>query len=294
MENEYQVLAKPRRFRINWRTFNTLIVYGGNIIMAILFLLPWVWALSVSILPLPLLYKYPPVLFHWPPLLDSFKQVLAFDSGRFLLNMRLSALIAASTSICVVVISGLTGYAFARLRFYGKNFLFIMILATMMFPFTAVLMPLFSLMHNLNLLNNPLSLLLLYTTFQMPFCIFLFRNSFEAIPSALRDAARIDGCHEFDVLTLIMIPLVKPAIATVLIFCLYNSWNEFTSALIFLSGEQTTVPVVLAYMATSQRFSSQNNILMAGSVLAFLPVLILFLFFQRFFVQGLISGSSKG
>jgi multiple sugar transport system permease protein len=164
----------------------------------------------------------------------------------------------------------------------------------MMFPFTAVLMPLFSLMHSLKLLNNPLSLVILYTTFELPFCIFLFRNSFEAIPGALRDAALIDGCHEFDVLSKIMIPLAKPAIATVLIYCLYHSWNEFTAALIFLTSEQTTVPVVLSYMATSGRFGSKDNILMAGSVLTFLPVLVLFLFFQRFFVQGLISGSTKG
>jgi multiple sugar transport system permease protein len=286
--------AAPNRFHMNWRSFNTLVTYTGNIVMALLFLAPWVWALAVSVLPLTMLYNYPPVLFHWPPLFDSFKQVLEFDKGRFLANMRLSALIAASTSVCVVVLSGLAGYAFARLKFMGKNALFVLILATMMFPFTAVLMPLFSLMHNLRLLNNPLSLVILYTTFELPFCIFLFRNSFESIPSALRDAALIDGCHEFDVLTRIMIPLAKPAIATVLIYCLYRSWNEFTAALIFLTSEQTTVPVVLSYMATSGRFGSKDNILMAGSVLTFLPILVLFLFFQRYFVQGLISGSTKG
>lgn len=287
-------VSAAKRRNINWRTINTLVNYSGNTIMALLFLAPWVWALAVSVLPLTMLYKYPPVIFNWPPLFDSYKQVLEFDQGRFLGNMRLSALIAASTSVFVVVLSGLAGYAFARLKFWGKNFFFILILATMMFPFTAVLMPLFSLMHNLKLLNNPLSLVILYTTFELPFCIFLFRNSFEAIPGALRDAALIDGCHEFDVLGQIMIPLAKPAIATVLIYCLYHSWNEFTAALIFMTTEQTTVPVALAYLANSGRFTSKDNVLMAGSVLSFLPILILFLFFQRFFVQGLISGSTKG
>ena len=293
MVSKIQLLAHPKQLHLNWRTVNSLFVYGGNLVMVILFLAPWVWALAVSFLPLDMLYKYPPVLFHWPPSLDSYKQVLEFDNGRFLSDMRLSALIAASTSVCVAVISGLAGYAFARLKFWGKEVLFVIVLATMMFPFTAVLMPLFSLISSLKLLNNPLSLLFLYTTFHLPFCIYLFRNSFEAIPSALRDAALIDGCHEFGVLTQVMIPLIKPAIATVLIYCLYTSWNEFVSALIFLSGEQTTVPVVLAQMANAHRFGSQNNIMMAGSVLAFLPVLILFLFFQRFFVQGLISGSTR-
>lgn len=294
MASNVQTLSRPAKLQLSWRTVNSLVVYGGNLIMVLLFLAPWVWALAVSFLPLDLLFRYPPVLFHWPPSLDSYKFVLEFDDGRFLADMRLSALIAASTSVCVIALSGLAGYAFARLNFRGKNFLFILILATMMFPFTAVLMPLFSLISSLKLMNNPLSLLFLYTTFHLPFCIYLFRNSFEAIPGALRDAALIDGCHEFGVLTQVMIPLVKPAIATVLIYNLYTSWNEFVSALIFLSGNPTTVPVVLAQMATGHRFVSQQNVLMAGSVLAFLPILILFLLFQRFFVQGLTSGATRG
>ena len=294
MVSKVQIPASPKQPRLSFRTINFLFVYGGNAIMAILFLAPWVWALAVSLLPLDLLFKYPPVLFHWPPSLDSYKFVLEFENGRLLSNMRLSALIAASTSVCVVLLSGLAGYAFARLKFRGKNALFVLILATMMFPFTAVLMPLFSLISSLKLLNNPLSLLFLYTTFHLPFCIYLFRNSFESIPGALRDAALIDGCHEFGVLTQVMIPLVKPAIATVLIYCLYTSWNEFISALIFLSGVQTTVPVTLAQMANGHRFASQQNVLMAGSVLAFLPIFFLFLFFQRFFVQGLTSGATRG
>ncbi len=294
MANNVQTHSHPAKLHLSWRTINSLVVYGGNLLMVLLFLAPWVWALAVSFLPKDLLFKYPPVLFHWPPSLDSYKFVLEFDDARFLSSVRLSALIAASTSVCVVVISGLAGYAFARLKFRGKNVLFVLILATMMFPFTAVLMPLFSLISSMKLMNNPLSLLFLYTTFHLPFCIYLFRNSFEAIPGALRDAALIDGCQEFGVLTRVMIPLVKPAIATVLIYCLYTSWNEFVSALIFLSGDQTTVPVVLAQMANAHRFESQQNALMAGSILAFLPILILFLFFQRFFVQGLTSGATKG
>jgi multiple sugar transport system permease protein len=286
--------TRPIRFVLSWRFINNLTVYGGNVIMAILFLAPWVWAFAVSFVPANMLFRYPPVLFFWPPNLDSYRFVLEFDGGRFLTDMRLSALIAATTSVCVLVISGLAGYAFARLKFWGKNVLFVLVLATMMFPFTAVLMPLFSLISSVGLMNNPLSLMLLYTTFHLPFCIYLFRNSFEAIPSALRDAALIDGCHEFGVLTQVMIPLVKPAIATVLIYVVYTCWNEFISALIFLNGDQTTVPVVLAQMANGHRFASQPNRLMAGSVLAFLPVLVLFLFFQRYFVKGLTSGATRG
>jgi multiple sugar transport system permease protein len=138
-------------------------------------------------------------------------------------------------------------------------------------------------------MNNPVTLLLLYTTFHLPFCIFLFRNSFEAIPGALRDAALIDGCHEFGVL-----PGMNPGETSHchrLIYTLYLR-NEFICDL--PQRRATTVPVVLAQMANAHRFASQQNALMAGSVLAFLPILVLFLFFQRFFVQGLTSGATRG
>jgi multiple sugar transport system permease protein len=295
MVSDERSLRQPFRLHFHWRTINSFVVYLGNALMAILFLAPWAWALAVSLLPIDMLYDYPPVLFHWPPLLENFKQVLQFDQGRFINCMRISAMVAASTSVCVVILSGFAGYAFARLKFLGKNVIFILILATMMFPFTAVLIPLFSLISKLKLLNNPINLVILYTTFQLPLCIFLFRNAFEAIPSALRDAALIDGCHELNVLGQIMIPLVKPAIATVIIYSLYHSWNEFTAALIYMTSEEkTTVPVVLSYMALSGRFGSRDNILMAGSVISFLPILILFMFFQRFFIHGLLSGSTRG
>ena len=153
-----QVLPRSRNFNLNWRKVNSWFVYGGNFVMAILFLAPWVWALAVSFLPTDLLFNFPPVLFHWPPSLDMYKMILEVDNYRFLNSMRFSAIIAASTSVCVVMLSGLAGYAFARLNFRGKNFLFVLILATMMFPFTAVLMPLFSLISSLKLLNNPISL----------------------------------------------------------------------------------------------------------------------------------------
>jgi len=288
-------LSPTKKRPARWRTFNAIVVYGGNLLATLLFIAPWLWSFGVSLLPATLLFTNPPVVFHFPLDFSSYQAVLQFEDGRFVAAMKISAGVAVASSLSVVVLSCLAGYAFARLKFIGKEILFILILGTMMFPFTAVLIPLFSIISNLKLLNNPLSLVILYTTFQLPFCIFLFRNSFESIPSALRDAALIDGCHEFDVLRRIMLPLALPAIATVIIYSMYHSWNEFTSALIFLTNEtQTTVPVVLSYMALSGRWGTKDNVLMAGSVLSFLPILVLFLVFQRFFVHGLISGSTKG
>ena len=254
-------LSPTKKRPARWRTFNAIVVYGGNLLATLLFIAPWLWSFGVSLLPATLLFTNPPVVFHFPLDFSSYQAVLQFEDGRFVAAMKISAGVAVASSLSVVVLSCLAGYAFARLKFIGKEILFILILGTMMFPFTAVLIPLFSIISKLKLLNNPLSLVILYTTFQLPFCIFLFRNSFESIPSALRDAALIDGCHEFDVLRRIMLPLALPAIATVIIYSMYHSWNEFTSALIFLTNEtQTTVPVVLSYMALSGRWGTKDAI----------------------------------
>lgn len=266
-----------------------------NLVVAALFLAPWVWATAVALLPSNLLYTTPPTVFHWPPDVSSIGEVLAFDDGRYLRAMQLSAVVAGTSSALVVLLGCPAGYAFARLRFRGKGLLFLAALATMMFPFTSILVPLFSIMSALDLVNNPLSLIILYTVFHLPFAIYLFRTAFESIPGSLRDAALIDGCREVGVLWRVMLPLVLPAVATVVIYSLYHAWNEFTAALIFLTNDQsTTLPVVLSYMAQSSRYSTRYDLQMTGSIISFLPILALYVVFQRFFVRGLTAGASKG
>jgi len=129
----------------------------------------------------------------------------------------------------------------------------------------------------------------------LPFSTYLFRNFFEVIPAALYEAALIDGCSEFSVFGRVALPLSGPGIATVAIYSFYNSWNEFTAALIFLTSEKaTTLPVGLATMSQSGRFATAWDILMTGSVLSFVPVMIIFLLFQRYFIHGLTAGATKG
>lgn len=283
------------RIQLSHESRTSLLVYGLNLVLACLFLAPLMWALAISLLPKEFLFAYPPTLWHWPPTLASYKEVWTLDGGRFGGYVRVSSLVAVLTAACVTPISGLAGYAFARLRFIGKNTIFLLILGTMMFPFTAVLIPLFSIMSQLKLINNPITLVILYTVFQLPFCTFLFRNTFEGMPLSLRDAALIDGCSELGVFRRVMVPLATPAIATVIIYSLYHSWNEFTTALIFLTSDRTTtVPVGLATFAQANRFRTRPDFILAGSVLSFIPVMVMFLLFQRFFVKGLTAGTNKG
>lgn len=281
---------------LRWRLQGgDLIVYALNILVAALFLLPWIIAITISLLPETALKTYPPTIFAWPPDFGSYVRLLTVDDGRFLGYLRTSAIVAGCTAISVVLVSGMAGYALSKIRFAGRELFFVLILGTLMFPFTTVLIPLFSIMSQLKLVNNPVSLVILYTVVQAPFCTFLFRNSFSAVPDAVRESALVDGANEWQVLLRVMIPLALPALATVLIYSFYQSWNEFTIALIFLTDDQTTtVPIGLVNLTTSGRFASHPNMQMAGAVMSFLPILILFLLFQRFFVSGIISGSTKG
>ncbi|MBN9347054.1 MAG: carbohydrate ABC transporter permease [Devosia sp.] len=281
---------------LRWRLHGgDLIVYALNILVAALFLLPWIIAITISLLPETALKTYPPTIFAWPPDFGSYVRLLTVDDGRFLGYLRTSAVVAGCTAISVVLVSGMAGYALSKIRFAGRELFFVLILGTLMFPFTTVLIPLFSIMSQLKLVNNPVSLVILYTVVQAPFCTFLFRNSFSAVPDAVRESALVDGANEWQVLVRVMIPLALPALATVLIYSFYQSWNEFTIALIFLTDDQTTtVPIGLVNLTTSGRFASHPNMQMAGAVMSFLPILVLFLLFQRFFVSGIISGSTKG
>lgn len=284
--------VQRERFRMQR---GNLFIYLLNGIVGLLFLLPWVLAITISLLPTTSLKTYPPTIFAWPPDFGGYVRLLTVDDGRFLGYLRTSAIVAGTTAISVVLVSGMAGYALSKLRFVGKELFFVAILGTLMFPFTTVLIPLFSIMSQLHLVNNPISLVILYTVVQAPFCTFLFRNSFAAIPDAVRESALVDGAGEWQVLLRVMLPLALPALATVLIYSFYQSWNEFTIALIFLTDDQTTtVPIGLVNLTTSGRFASYPNLQMAGAVLSFLPILVLFLLFQRFFVSGIISGSTKG
>jgi multiple sugar transport system permease protein len=291
---EDEVLSPARRRWTGLRR-GDLLIYLLNFIVGAMFLVPWVLAITISLLPTNSLKTYPPTIFAWPPDFGGYVRLLTVDDGRFLGYLRTSAIVAGCTAICVLLVSGMAGYALSKLRFPGKELFFVAILGTMMFPFTTVLIPLFSIMSQLHLVNNPASLVILYTVVQAPFCTFLFRNAFSAVPDAVRESALVDGANEWQVLFRVMVPLALPAVATVLIYSFYQSWNEFTIALIFLTDDKTTtVPIGLISLTTSGRFASFPNLQMAGAVLSFLPILILFLVFQRFFVSGIISGSTKG
>jgi multiple sugar transport system permease protein len=210
---------------------------------------------------------------------------------RYVLN---TTIVSFGTVIGTVALSALGGYGFARYRFPGAGALFLVVLATLMVPFQALLTPLYSVLHVLHLQNSLFGLTLVYITFQLPFALFLMRNAFSAIPRELEDAAALDGSSTLSTLVRIMVPVAKPAVVTVALFAFFSAWNEFLAALILLSDQaRYTLPVFLTTLVTGRLGAIDWGLLEAGVVITMVPCIVIFLLLQRYYVRGLTSGAVK-
>jgi multiple sugar transport system permease protein len=205
-----------------------------------------------------------------------------------------SAGVALGTTLATVALSTLAGYGFGRFDFSGRTVLFVAILATMMIPFQAILTPLYVVLFHLGLLDTRFGVMLVYTTFQMPFSVFLMRNAFMQVPRELEEAALMDGAGSLRALFHVMFPLVTPGIATVALFAFFSSWNEFLAALILLSSNSKyTLPVLLQNLITQKFGALDWGMLEVGVLVTVVPCILVFLILQRYYVQGLLSGAIK-
>jgi multiple sugar transport system permease protein len=202
------------------------------------------------------------------------------------------------TGICVVltlVVSLLGGYAFARFDFAGKRILFGAVLAILMVPYASLLIPLYVLLNRVSLGNSLVGVALVLTMLQLPFSIFMMRNSFEAIPKELDEAAQIDGCNSFTTLVRVLLPAVKPGLITVGLFAFLAAWNDFLAPLILLNDStKSTLPLAVANLRGQVQGVVDYGATEAGVVVLALPCVVLFLILQRHYVRGFLSGAFKG
>lgn len=270
------------------------LLYLLAVTLAISFLFPVFWSLLTSLKP-PLEAAASPATYLPTKItLSNYLKLNEYGAGvlQYIFNSGSAALL---TVIGTILLSLLGGFGFSRFNFLGKNFLFILILVTLMIPFQSILIPLFLVLKILNLNNNILGLSLVYITFQLPFGIFMMRNTFDAIPRELEEAALLDGCTPLTLLYRVMLGLVKPGLITVAIYAFINAWNEFLAALIFMSGENHfTLPVMLAVVRNGLYGSIDWGALQAGVSVSIIPCVILFLLLQRYYMEGLMSGAMKG
>jgi multiple sugar transport system permease protein len=205
-----------------------------------------------------------------------------------------STLVALMTIAACLALATPAGYGLARFSPYGKEIAFLVLLAPMMIPYQALLTPLYLDFAKLGLVNSRIGLAMVHTILQLPFSIYLMRNSFEAIPREIEEAAMIDGCSAWKRLTRIFLPLAVPALVTVALFAFIASWNEFLAALVFMNNESSfTMPILLVSVRTGDHGAVDWGALQAGVVISVIPSLAVYLALQRYYISGLLAGSVK-
>ena len=210
--------------------------------------------------------------------------------GQYFLN---SVAVVSISLVAILVLSSMVAYALVQFDFRANNFVFVFFLAGFMIPPQVLLVPLYSIMNSLNLLNTYFSLIFAYIAFGLPFSIFLLRQFFVSIPRAYAEAGRMDGCTEFQIFYRIYLPLSVPALAAVAIYQFVTLWNEFLYAIVFITDDQIrTLPAGL--MSFQGQFSADWAQLFAGIVIAVTPTIVFFLIFQRQFIRGISMSGTKG
>lgn len=269
--------------------FATAIVNGLLAGVAAISLAPLLWMLSVSFMQTGEATNFPPPLWPSAPTLHNYQELFArAGMGRYLFN---SFLVATCVTLLSLLFNTMAGYAFAKLKFAGRERTFQLLLAALVIPAQVAMMPLFLLLKQMGLINT-------YAGVVIPgmaaiFGIFLVRQYARSIPDELLEAARIDGAGEFRILFQIVLPALKPILVTLAIFSFLAAWNDFMWPLIVLSDQDMqTLPVALASL--SREHVQDNELMMAGAVVTIVPVLLLFLALQRHYIHGLLLGSVKG
>ena len=275
--------------RIGETRAQALWVNGALLLLALLSIAPLLWMLSVSLMPRGAASHFPPPLLPDATTLENYRELFARTGmARNFGNSLLAALAITTGSL---LLNTMAGYAFAKLRFTGRERIFRGLLAALVIPAQVAMLPLFLLMKQIGLVNSLGGVVV--PALASVFGIFLVRQYARSIPDELLDAARIDGAGEWRIFLCIVLPLLRPVLATLAVFTFMTAWNDFMWPLIVLTGQENyTLPVALASL--SREHIMDVELMMAGAVVTVLPVLALFLLLQRHYVRGLTLGGVKG
>jgi multiple sugar transport system permease protein len=265
--------------------------YGLMIALVAIMVLPFLWMLSTSLKQQQYILQATPQLIPDPLTFESYTQLgERIDLGRTTFN---SVFVAVANTIGQIVIAAMAAYAFSRMKWRGRDTVFVLYLATMMIPAVVLVIPQFILVRSLGWVNSYAGLIVpgLFSAFG----VFLLRQSFLGLPKDFEEAAFVDGANHFVIFWRIVLPLSQPAIATLAVFSFMGSWNAYLWPLFTARREEVlTLPVALATLQAGPRALTEWNMVMAGSVIAVLPILLVYLLAQRWFVSGVISSGIKG
>jgi ABC-type glycerol-3-phosphate transport system permease component len=273
------------------------LTYAVLLTGAFVVMVPLVWTVSTSLKPLQLVFAYPPQWVPVPPRWENYAEVFErVPYGRFFVN---TTVITTATVLGSVVSSSLVAYGFARLRFPGRDVLFLLLLSTLMLPFTVYMIPKFVLFRQLGWLNTFLPLIVPPLFGGGAFYIFLLRQFFMRVPLEMDDAAKIDGCGYLGVYARMLVPLSLPAHGVVAIFSFLAAWNDFLAPLLYLNTvENYTLAIGLHFFkglgaASAGHANVEWHLLMAASVMMMAPCILIFFLAQRYFVQGIVVSGLK-
>lgn len=282
--------VRSPRTRIITHSILHLILIAGSVVM----LIPLLWTVSTSLKTMQQIAIWPPEWIPNPVMWRNYIDV--FDAAPVMLWLRNSLVIVLANVVGAVVTCSFVAYGFARMKFPGRDALFLLLLSTLMLPYIVRLIPLFVLYNQWGWINTFLPLTVPPLLGRNPFFIFLLRQFFMSIPDDLSDAARIDGCTEFGIWWRIVMPLSKPALAAVTIFAFQQAWDNFLAPLVYLAGRPELRPLAvgLYLLRGGAGQLPDTHYMMALSTLMILPMLIIFALGQRYFIQGVTLSGLKG
>ena len=273
------------------RSLGKLLVYALCLGLGALMLFPLVWLVRSSVMDLGQIFVFPPEWIPDPWRWQNYPEALT--TIPFFLYFRNTLTILIPSVVGTVVTAALAAYGFSRLRWPGRDLVFNLLLTTLMLPYAVTLIPTFLLWARLDLVNTFWPLILPHWFGGGIFSIFLLRQFFRTIPKELDEAALIDGANPLQILWNIIVPLSRPALIVVAIFAALNSWNDFLGPLIYLNDSRNFT-LALGLAEFTGLYSSQWHLLMAASTVVILPVIVLFFFAQRYFIEGIALTGSKG
>lgn len=261
-------------------------------LLMIFLLFPVYWMVNTSLKTNLFIYKVPPEWFPTSPTLESYMNL--FKGGHFFGYYFNNFKVSFLTTILTILLAVFAGYTLSRFRFKGNKLLMLALLSTQMFPVVGILIALYTLFKSFHLLNTTLGLVLALTSMSLPFCIWLIKGFFDDIPYSLEEAASMDGCGRVGILLAIVLPLSKPGLLAIGIYAFLQAWDDFVLCLTLITKDSLrtlSTGIALKYLG---ELSYDWATVMTISVIATVPLLLLFIFFQRYMIQGLTAGGIKG
>lgn len=279
------VSAHRRRSRAR-KSINAAI----NAAIAALALFPILWGISASFKPADRILEFPPQLVPTPPTLEHYLRIFNDQAGYYMFNS--AAISGASVLLCLAV-GSFAAYALARFEFHGRGTVIVVIVAIMSIPIASLLVPTFTMLSTIGLIDTRTGLILLYTAYQLPVVVWMLYGYFQSLPVEIENAARIDGYTPFQTLLRIVLPLSRPALVAAALFVLVFAWNDFVVAVVMTSSEAVrTFPVAIYFYLGF--YGREWGPLLAASIVSIVPIIAVFVFLQRYFLSGMTGGSVKG